>query len=59
MNALVVVLAALSTGMTLNALAAEVTYQLDPTHTFPSFETDHFGGISIWRGKFNSSSGFW
>jgi Uncharacterized conserved protein len=20
------------------------TYQLDPMHTYPSFETDHFGG---------------
>lgn len=37
--------------------AAEVTYQLDPTHTYPSFETDHFGGVSVWRGKFNKSSG--
>jgi polyisoprenoid-binding protein YceI len=33
--------------------AAEVTYQLDPSHTYPSFETDHFGGVSVWRGKFN------
>jgi polyisoprenoid-binding protein YceI len=37
--------------------AAEVTYQLDPSHTYPSFETDHFGGVSVWRGKFNKSSG--
>ena len=33
------------------------TYQLDPTHTYPSFEADHFGGISTWRGKFEKSSG--
>jgi len=39
------------------ALAAPVTYQLDPAHTFPSFETDHFGGVSVWRGKFTKSSG--
>src|SRR3954465_8394642 len=38
------------------ALAAPVTYQIDPTHTFPSFEADHMG-ISIWRGKMNKSSG--
>lgn len=39
------------------AQAAESTYMLDPSHTYPSFETDHFGGVSIWRGKFNKSSG--
>ncbi len=39
------------------ALAAPVTYQVDPAHTYPSFEADHFGGLSVWRGKFDSSSG--
>jgi polyisoprenoid-binding protein YceI len=39
------------------ALAAPVTYQVDPGHTYPSFEADHFGGMSVWRGKFDSSSG--
>lgn len=39
------------------AVAAPVTYKLDPGHTYPSFEADHFGGMSIWRGKFNSSAG--
>ncbi len=39
------------------AYAAPVTYVLDPNHTHPSFEADHFGGISIWRGKFDSASG--
>lgn len=38
------------------ALAEELHYTLDPTHTFPSFEADHFG-ISTWRGKMNKSSG--
>jgi polyisoprenoid-binding protein YceI len=37
------------------ASAAEVKYQLDPDHTYPSFEADHLGGLSVWRGKFNSS----
>jgi len=37
--------------------AAPVAYALDPNHTFPSFEADHFGGLSVWRGKFRSSSG--
>lgn len=40
-----------------SALAAPVTYQVDPSHTYPSFEADHFGGMSVWRGKFDSSSG--
>lgn len=39
------------------AVAAPTTYNLDPTHTYPSFETDHFGGVSVWRGKFTKSSG--
>jgi polyisoprenoid-binding protein YceI len=34
-----------------------VTYNLDPTHTYPSFEADHMGGLSTWRGKFDKSSG--
>jgi polyisoprenoid-binding protein YceI len=40
-----------------SAAAAEVVYEIDPTHTYPSFEADHMGGISILRGKFNTSSG--
>ena len=39
------------------ALAAPVQYNIDPNHTYPSFETDHMGGLSTWRGKFNSTSG--
>jgi polyisoprenoid-binding protein YceI len=39
------------------ACAAPVSYQIDPSHTFPSFEADHMGGVSVWRGKFNKSSG--
>ncbi|MBU8975230.1 MULTISPECIES: YceI family protein [unclassified Lysobacter] len=38
------------------ATAAPATYEIDPAHTFPSFEADHMG-ISVWRGKFNRSSG--
>ncbi|MCC8404087.1 YceI family protein [Paraburkholderia sp. MMS20-SJTN17] len=48
---------ALAAAMSFNAMAAAETYQLDPTHTSPSFETDHFGGLSIWRGKFKKASG--
>jgi polyisoprenoid-binding protein YceI len=39
------------------AYAAPVTYTIDPNHTYPSFAADHMGGMSVWRGKFNSSSG--
>jgi polyisoprenoid-binding protein YceI len=39
------------------ALAAPALYNLDPNHTYPSFETDHFGGMSVWRGKFRSTTG--
>ncbi|WJF89806.1 YceI family protein [Paraburkholderia bonniea] len=46
----------LAGSLSFGALAAD-TYQLDPTHTYPSFEGDHFGGLSVWRGKFTKSSG--
>src|SRR3546814_4269854 len=39
------------------ATAATVHYGIDPEHTFPSFEADHLAGLSVWRGKFNRSSG--
>lgn len=32
-------------------------YEIDPMHTYPSFEADHMGGVSVWRGKFNKTSG--
>jgi polyisoprenoid-binding protein YceI len=38
------------------ALAKPVTYVCDPAHTHPSFEADHFGGLSVWRGVFTRSS---
>jgi polyisoprenoid-binding protein YceI len=41
----------------LAALAAPVTYNIDSNHTYPTFEADHLGGLSFWRGKINSSSG--
>lgn len=34
-----------------------VTYLIDPSHTFPAFEADHMGGLSLWRGKINSTTG--
>src|SRR5450631_1355504 len=49
--ALLLVLAATS------ASAASTTYTVDPEHTHPSFEVDHFGGLSTWRGTFKKTSG--
>lgn len=37
-------------------MAAPVVYDIDPTHTYPSFEADHMG-LSFWRGKFNKTAG--
>jgi polyisoprenoid-binding protein YceI len=39
------------------SMAAPTKYNIDPNHTYPSFEADHMGGLSILRGKFNTSSG--
>jgi polyisoprenoid-binding protein YceI len=38
------------------ATAAPVKFDIEPHHTYPSFEADHMG-LSIWRGKFNKTSG--
>lgn len=53
-NALPVALLALVAG---SALAAPARYDVDPNHTYPSFAADHLGGLSVWRGKFDRSSG--
>jgi len=44
---------------TLSASAAAVPtdYSVDPDHTHPSFEVDHFGGLSVWRGTFKKAAG--
>ena len=52
-----IVSASMAALVSTSALAAPVTYVLDPSHTFPSFEADHMGGLSVWRGKFTSNSG--
>jgi len=52
-----IVLASMAALVGASAFAAPVTYIIDPAHTYPSFAADHFGGLSVWRGKFNSSSG--
>jgi polyisoprenoid-binding protein YceI len=48
--------AVLAASLASSAFAAD-TYQLDPNHTYPSFAVDHFGGLSVWRGKFTKSTG--
>ena len=52
-NYMLLLLAAAAT----TATAASTTYNVDPDHTHPSFEVDHFGGLSTWRGTFKKSSG--
>jgi len=39
------------------AAAAPVTYKIDPNHTHPLVELDHFAGLSTWRGLFKTTSG--
>lgn len=39
------------------SFAEPVTYIVDNAHTYPAFEADHNGGLSIWRGKINSTTG--
>lgn len=48
--------ALLPLALAVSAHAAPATYNLDPTHTYPSFEADHMG-MSMWRGKINRNAG--
>ena len=50
------ILPLLLAALALPAAAKPVTYDIDPTHTFPNFEADHMG-MSVWRGKFNHTTG--
>ncbi|MGD8809417.1 MAG: YceI family protein [Gammaproteobacteria bacterium] len=45
------------TAITATAWAAPMTYEVDSAHTYPAFEADHMGGVSLWRGKINSTTG--
>lgn len=49
--------AAVTLAAPLVTLAAPVNYTLDPDHTHPEFEADHFGGLSVWRGIFKKTTG--
>ena len=45
-------------GLGATTISAEpVTYKVDPRHTYPAFEADHQGGLSVWRGKIEYSEG--
>lgn len=57
MNRLPAALSVLLATAALGAQAATVTYAIDPMHTYPSFEADHMGGVSTWRGKFDKTKG--
>jgi polyisoprenoid-binding protein YceI len=57
-NKLVPLLLGIASGaFAAGAAAAPVTYEIDPAHTYPAFEADHGGGLSLWRGKINSTTG--
>lgn len=45
----------LAAGSVASVRAAPATYTIDPEHTYPSFEADHF--VSTWRGKMNKTTG--
>jgi polyisoprenoid-binding protein YceI len=50
-------LALLAVAFASSAAFAAEAYKIDSGHTFPSFEADHFGGLSNWRGKFDKTEG--
>lgn len=50
-------LATLLSASLLSSVAFADTYTIDPSHTYPSFEADHMGGLSKWRGKINKTTG--
>ena len=52
-----ILLASALTLTAVSAFATPVTYKVNVGHTYPSFEADHMGGLSILQGKFNASSG--
>jgi polyisoprenoid-binding protein YceI len=43
--------------ISVSAQAAPEVYNIDPTHTHPSFEATHMWGLSTWRGRFDSTRG--
>ncbi len=49
--------ALLTAGAMTAAVAAPVPYTVDPDHTHVQFDTDHFGGLSVWRGIMTKNRG--
>jgi len=47
--------AAFAVSTATGAFAAD-TYTIESNHTYPSFEADHMGGLSVWRGKFTNTA---
>ena len=45
----------MAVGSIASVRATPVSYTIDPEHTYPSFEADHF--VSTWRGKMNKTTG--
>lgn len=43
--------------LSMASFAEPLTYIIDSAHTYPAFEADHQGGLSLWRGKINSTTG--
>lgn len=56
-NLVVISLGALAVAGMAPVSSAPTSYDIDPQHTYPSFEADHMNGMSVWRGKFNKTSG--
>ena len=55
--ALIVALGTASLLSAATVSAAPTTYNIDPDHTHPAVEVDHFGGLSVWRGNFKKTTG--
>ncbi|TSA10362.1 MAG: polyisoprenoid-binding protein [Betaproteobacteria bacterium] len=49
-------IALLAVTLPLGALAAPETYAIDPIHSYPHWEVNHFG-VSNWRGRFEKTAG--
>lgn len=49
-------IALLAVALPLTAVAAPENYTIDPNHTYPHWEVNHFG-VSNWRGQFGKSAG--
>jgi polyisoprenoid-binding protein YceI len=57
MRARIAAFAGISAFIATAALAAPVTYDIDPKHAHVGFEADHFGGLSVWRGIISGGQG--